>query len=356
MTSPGPGPRTVRIGRHAVGPGAAEVFLVAEVGNAHDGNLNFAHAFIDAVARTGAHAVKFQTHVADAESTPREPFRKRFGHLDSTRMDYWRRMEFTAEQWAGLKRHADDAGLIFLSSPFSPRAFELLDRLGIAAWKVASGEANNTPLVELMLRTGKPLLISTGMSYRAEIRECAGLCARRGVPYVLFHCTSSYPCPPEETGLNVIAELAREFECPVGLSDHSGEVYAPLAAAALGASAIEAHVCLSRDSFGIDVGASLTPAEIRKLADGLQSIRRMLLHPVDKDEAARKLEPMRRLFCKSIVFERDLPAGAVIGPQDLAGKKPGDGVPIGRVAEFYGLKLKRAVARDEALSPEQFHD
>src|SRR5918992_3358857 len=122
--------------------------IIAEVAQAHDGSLGMAHAFIDAIATTGADAVKFQTHIASAESTPTEPWRIQFSRQDTSRYDYWKRMEFTEAQWSGLKQHADERGLIFLSSPFSIEAVELLERVGVAAWKVASGEVSNRPLFE----------------------------------------------------------------------------------------------------------------------------------------------------------------------------------------------------------------
>jgi N-acetylneuraminate synthase len=343
--------RPVRIGEHGVGPGHP-VFLVAEVGNAHDGSCNAAHAYIDAIARTGAQAVKFQTHLADAESTAREPFRVPFSRVDATRRDYWRRMEFSPEQWAGLKAHAEERGLVFLSSPFSLEAVELLDRLGVAAFKVASGETNNTPLLERIAATRRPVLISTGMSYRREIDEAVKTCESRGAPFVLLHCTSAYPCPPEQVGLNVLAEFRERHGCPVGLSDHSGDLFAALAAAALGVDLVEVHVCLSRDDFGPDVRASLTPAELARLQEGLRAIRAMRSAAVDKDEAARALEPMRRLFCKSVVYARDLRAGAVLLEGDLVGKKPGDGIPVARWREFVGRRLLRDVRRDDAVRAE----
>ncbi|MGI9463747.1 MAG: N-acetylneuraminate synthase family protein, partial [Aestuariivirgaceae bacterium] len=143
--------------------------IIAEVAQAHDGSLGTAHAYIDAAATAGADAVKFQTHIAAAESTPHEPWRVKFSDQDETRYDYWKRMEFTPEQWAGLKRHADDAGLMFLSSAFSLEAVELLKKIGIAGWKVASGEITNLDMVSAMSATGQPMLISTGMSDFDEI-------------------------------------------------------------------------------------------------------------------------------------------------------------------------------------------
>ena len=132
--------------------GASRCLVIAEVAQAHDGSLGMAHAFIDAAARAGADAVKFQTHIAAAESTPGEPWRVQFSFQDKTRYDYWKRMEFTEEGWRGLKAHADERGLLFLSSPFSSEAVALLRRVGVAAWKVASGEVGNTPMFAQMLR------------------------------------------------------------------------------------------------------------------------------------------------------------------------------------------------------------
>ena len=141
-----------KIGEKSVGPGQP-CLIVAEVAQAHDGSLGAAHAFIDAIADSGADAVKFQTHIAAAESTLGEPWRVKFSLQDNTRFDYWKRMEFTEEQWHGLKRHADKSGLLFLSSPFSFEAVELLNRVGVAAWKVPSGETANTPMLDHIIAT-----------------------------------------------------------------------------------------------------------------------------------------------------------------------------------------------------------
>ena len=138
--------------------------VIAEVGLGHDGSLGIAHAFVDAVARTGVSAIKFQTHIAEAESSPRETFRIQFSKADATRYEYWKRTAFTETQWIGLKEHAEEKGIVFLSSPFSLEAVELLDRIGVAAWKVPSGETGSRRMLERMAQTGRPLLVSTGMS------------------------------------------------------------------------------------------------------------------------------------------------------------------------------------------------
>src|SRR5215213_9239018 len=176
--------------------------IIGEVAQSHDGSLGMAHAFIDSIADAGADAVKFQTHIAAAESTPSEPWRVKFSPQDATRYDYWRRMEFTEEQWHGLKRHADEAGLLFLSSPFSGEAVDLLAQVGVPAWKVASGEVTNPPLFERMAATGLPILLSSGMSSWADMDDATRRVRERHLPLALLQCTSAYPCPPEKLGLN----------------------------------------------------------------------------------------------------------------------------------------------------------
>ena len=342
MTAP------ISIGSRKVGPGHP-CLVIAEVAQAHDGSLGAAHAFIDAAADAKADAIKFQTHIAAAESTAREPWRVRFSKQDATRYDYWRRMEFAEEQWAGLRDHALDRGLLFLSSAFSHEAVDLLARLGMPAWKVASGEVDNTPLLRHMTAQGGPLLISSGMSSHAEVAAAVGLARAAGREAAVFQCTTAYPCPPEKVGLNLIPELARRHGCPVGLSDHSGTPFPSLAAVTLGASMLEIHLTFSRACFGPDVPASLTPAELASLVEGVRFTERMVAAPVDKDAAAGATSAMRGVFGKSLVARRDLPAGTELTAADLACKKPGDGLPPSRLDSVVGRRLRSPLTRDQAL-------
>lgn len=332
--------------------GSSGCLVIGEVAQAHDGSLGTAHAFIDAVAAAGADAVKFQTHIAAAESTPGEPWRVRFSPQDATRYEYWKRMEFTAGQWAGLARHAEERGLLFLSSPFSVEAVRLLDGLGMKAWKVASGEVSNPVLFDALLETGRPVFLSTGMSSLSEIDEAVRRVQGRDLPLAILQCTTAYPCPPEKLGLNLIPAFRERWGCAVGLSDHSGTIYPGLAAVTLGAEVLEVHVTLSREAFGPDVPASLTTGELRQLVDGVRFLERALAHPVDKDGMAGEMEPLRRMFTKSVVARDDLAAGTVLAAEHLAVKKPGGGVPAARMPELIGRRLKRAVRMDEPLQME----
>jgi N-acetylneuraminate synthase len=324
--------------------------VIGEVAQAHDGSLGAAHAYIDAIASAGAGAVKFQTHIAEAEGTVEEPWRVRFSKQDVTRRDYWRRTSFTAEQWAGLKKHADDRGLLFLSSPFSVEAAEMLYGLGMEVWKIASGELGNGPLFDYVLSTNLPVLLSSGMSDWEELDRAVARVQARGVPLTVMQCTSAYPCPPEKLGLNVLDEFRVRYGCPVGLSDHSGNIYAGLAAATLGASVVEVHVTFSRDCFGPDVPASVTVAELKQLTEGVRFIRTALDHPREKNELALESAPLRSIFTKSVVVRRTLPAGHVLRAEDLNVKKPGTGIPASRFNEVVGRTLASPVEVDQILS------
>ncbi len=332
--------------------GAGKAFLIAEVAQSHDGSLGLAHAFIDAAQAAGADAIKFQTHIAAAESTLDEQFRVKFSKQDATRFDYWKRMEFTSEQWAGLAAHAQDRGIVFLSSPFSLAAVDLLQRIGMAAWKVGSGEVRSHDLIRTMAATGKPVLISSGMSTYAELGAAADLVRAARAPLAVFQCTTKYPTPLGEVGLNVLDELRRRFACPVGLSDHSGKPFPSLAAMARGADLIEVHFALDRTMFGPDVVVSLTPAEMRLLAEARDAYAEMDSHPVDNDAAAGALAPMRALFNKSLAPKAAIAKGAVLAAEMLTTKKPGTGIPAQELDSVLGRRLKRDVGPERLLRRE----
>jgi len=339
-----------RIRRRSPSGRSPACLVIGEVAQSHDGSLGTAHAFIDVIARAGADAVKFQTHIASAESTAAEPWRVPFSVQDASRYDYWKRMEFTESQWQGLQQHAVERGLLFLSSPFSHEALELLRRIGVSAWKVASGEMSDVTLLDRMLETDLPILLSSGMSPLSEIDAAVSQVVRRGNPLAVLQCTSAYPCPPERVGLNLLPGFARRYGCTVGLSDHSGTIYPGLAAATLGAGILEVHVTLSRDMFGPDVVASVTPAELQQLVEGVRFIEKMMAHPLDKDELAQKTAHLRTAFTKSVVARRDLEAGTLLEREHLAIKKPGTGIAAARLPEMLGCRLRRSVRADELLS------
>jgi N-acetylneuraminate synthase len=334
------------------GLGQGRCLIIGEVALTHDGSLGLAHAFIDAIAAAGADAVKFQTHIAAAESTPSEPFRVKFSRQDATRYDYWKRMEFSEAQWQGLAGHCRERGVLFISSPFSIDAVDLLERVGQPIWKIASGEVSNTRLLDRILDTPAPVLLSTGMSPIEETDAAVARVRARGRQVGVLQCTTAYPCPPERVGLNLVPVYRERYGCWVGLSDHSATIYPGLAGAAIGLDVLEVHVALSREQFGPDVIASVTTAELRQLVDGVRFIETMRAHPIDKDRSAADTAPLRRLFTRSLVAGQALPAGTVLTREHLLIKKPGTGLAPDRLDEVVGRKLTRAVAADHVLAPE----
>jgi N,N'-diacetyllegionaminate synthase len=328
----------------------APATLIAEVAQAHDGSLGMAHAFIDAAAGASVDAVKFQTHIAAEESTASEPWRVKFSKQDETRFDYWKRMEFSDAQWAGLKAHAEDKSLIFLSSAFSHAAVDLLRKLGMPAWKVASGELTNLPLISHMASDGKPVLLSTGMSPHSEIDAAVSVVRKAKVSLAIFQCTTQYPSPPEAIGLNMLDELRERHQCAVGLSDHSGTMFPSLAAvSAHKAQLIEVHLTLSRHMFGPDVVASVTPGELKQLVEGVRFIEKMAANPISKDVIDPRTAPMRQIFFKSVVPLQDLGEGTRLTRDILGLKKPGTGIPAAEYESVIGRVLKRAVCKDTPL-------
>lgn len=317
------------------------VEIIAEIAQAHEGSLGIAHSYIDALADTGVDTVKFQMHIASAESSEYEQFRVNFSKEDKTRYDYWDRMGFTFDQWAGLKDHCEEKGLRFLCSPFSMLAFEWLERLGVERYKIASGETANLLMLEKICATGKPVLISSGMSGYSDIQSTVDFIrAKAGNLQGIFQCTTAYPTPPEKYGLNVITDLRQKYQCKIGLSDHSGEVYAGIAATALGAEMLEMHVVFDKAMFGPDAKSSLTINEFRTLVEGVRKIAKSLQNPVDKN-ATEGYNELKTMFGKSLAINKDLPAGHVIGIDDLETKKPGNkGIPASEYSKVIGKKLQ----------------
>ena len=326
------------------------VFIIAEVGNIHNGSLDLARDLARAAASSGVDAVKFQTHIAAAESTLREPFRVKAAFCkDKSRYDYWKRMEFSAREWDGLAKFVRKQGVAFLSTPFSEEAVDVLERVGVPLWKIGSGEVTTIPLLERILATKKPIILSTGMSSWKEIGRTVRLIQRKKGVLTLLQCTTQYPTRPDQIGLNVMLEMKKRFHLPVGLSDHSGTIFPSLAAVTLGAAVIEVHVVLDKKQLGFDVQSSLTIDELSTLVRGVRFIEEMQTHPVDKDRLARELLPLKTMFAKSIVAARDLPTGTSLTRLDVAFKKPGGGLASEALPLILGRSLRRSIKKDELV-------
>jgi N-acetylneuraminate synthase len=324
--------------------------IIAEAGSVHDGSFGNATKLVDLAAECGADAIKFQTHIAAAETLPDAPSPAFF--KSEPRHQYFQRTAFTREQWRSLRARCAERNIEFMSSPFSVEAVELLEDVGVARYKVPSGEVTNLPLLDAIGRTGKPVLLSSGMSSWTELDEAVRTLIRHHRQVTVLQCSSIYPCPYDAVGLNAMREMAERYALPVGLSDHTLTAYAALAAVTLGAAVIEKHLTFSRKMYGSDAAHSMEPAEFADLVRGIRAVDQMLSAPVDKTAMAERLGEMKAVFEKSVVAQRAIPAGTVLTAAMLALKKPGTGIPARRLPDLIGRRVMRDVPVNTLLREE----
>jgi N-acetylneuraminate synthase len=319
------------------------MYIIAEIAQAHEGSLGLAHSYVDAIANTGVDAIKFQTHIAEAESSREEPFRINFSYEDQSRYDYWKRMEFSIEEWIGLKKHVESRGLEFLSTPFSIAAVELLEEIGIAKYKIGSGETNDFLILERVCKTGKPIILSTGMSSFEELDKSVSFIKKYGNDLSILQCTSNYPVRPEEVGLNVISELSARYKVAVGISDHSGTIYPSLASVVLGGSICEVHAVFHKEMFGPDTSSSISIGQLKQMVAGIRFLEKACSAKVDK-AISDQFSNQKSIFGKSLAVNKNLKAGHILKFSDLESKKP-SGLGIG--TRDYEYVIGKTLIRDK---------
>lgn len=330
------------------GSNLGRVLIIAEVGSVHDGSFGNALRLIDVAAECGVDAVKFQTHIAEAETLPDAPMPPYF--KGEPRLDYFRRTGFTLNQWRSIKEHCDEHGVVFLSSPFSEESVDLLEEVGVAQYKIPSGEVTNIPLLEKIARLAKPALLSSGMSSWRELDVAVETFRRYRAPLTVLQCTTEYPCSYEHVGLNVMLEMRERYGLPIGLSDHTLTPYAALAAVTLGATVIEKHFTFSRKMYGSDAPHSMEPEELADLVRGIRAVETMVAVSIDKSDISR-FDNMKKVFEKSLVALVDIPAGTPIGRDMLGVKKPGTGIPPSDTERLIGKRTARAISADSTIFP-----
>lgn len=327
-------------------------YYIAEIGQAHEGSLGILHSYIDALSKTGVQAIKFQMHIAEAESSVHEPFRVKFSYEDETRFDYWKRMEFTLAQWKEIKAHCDEVGLDFVCSPFSNLAVEWLEEVGVKYYKIGSGEVTNLLLLEKIASTNKPIILSSGMSSYAELDATIEFLRSKNVEFSILQCTTSYPTLPKQYGLNVIQELKQKYNVSIGFSDHSSKVSTNVAAVALGAEILEFHAVFDKNMFGPDAKSSLTINEISQLVSECNSIYEAIHNPVNKNDNSA-FQELKSIFEKSLAINKDLPQGHILSVNDLEAKKPkGYGINASMFQNCIGKKLKQNKSKWDFLNEE----
>lgn len=320
--------------------------VIAEVGINHEGEFAKAIELVDAAAAAGAECIKFQSHIAGAEMIPTDI---RPGKISEERLwDIIERCELTEDEEARVKAHVENKGLLYLCTPFSREAADRLERLGVSAFKIGSGECNNLPLLEHIARKGKPVILSTGMNDIPSVRRSVQIFKKHRLPYMLLHCVSIYPTPYDKLRLRSIVQLQDEFGVPVGLSDHSRGIYTCLGAVALGAAALEKHFTISRSWPGPDNPFSIEPGELKELIVGSRAVWLALRgeKEIQDDE-----KPVIEFAYASVVSIADIRRGDVLGLDNIWVKRPGTGeILVGRFDEVLGKRAKVDIPRDRQLT------
>lgn len=336
----------MKIGNRSVGPGHPPL-VIAEIGINHGGSLEVAKHMVALAAAAGCEIIKHQTHFLDDEMTDeaKEIFPP---NADVSIWHVMERCALSAEDESALKHYTEGLGMIYLSTPFSRRAADFLDEIGVPAFKIGSGEADNLPLIRHIARKGKPVILSTGMQTIDSIRRSVAILDEAGVDYALLECTNLYPSPPEIVSLKGVSELRAAFpKAVVGFSDHSIGPEMALASVALGACILERHYTDSRYRQGPDIINSMDPAELRFLIDRSREIWVAANNPKERTEAE---ESVYRFARASVVADRDLPEGHVITEQDIWARRPGSGEIAGyEFDQVLGKRLTRAVTRNTQL-------
>lgn len=323
-------------------------YIIAEIGNTHEGSMGLAKCFIQEAKNCGVNAVKFQTHIFSVESLSSAPNPPYF--TDENRKEYFERTSFTLEQYRELRRFSEDVcGIDFISSAFSIEAAILLINAGVKIIKVPSGEVTNTPLLEYLAKSDCRVILSSGMSTWRELDKAYSILSSVK-DLVILQCTSEYPCPPEKAGLNVITELKIRYKCNVGFSDHTLGVSVPIAAVVLGAKIIEKHFTLSKLMYGSDAINSMEPKEFKILVSEIRNVEKALDNSIDKDLIDDNLKLMKTVFEKSIVVANFIQKGQVVRFNDLAFKKPGNGIPASDYNLIIGKKANCDLNKDHLLS------
>ena len=326
-------------------------YIIAEIAQAHDGSLGMIHSYIDALKPTGVNAVKFQFHSADHESSIHEKFRVPFSVQDKSRYEYWKRMEFTLEQWFGIKKHCDQMGIDFICSVFSNYSIDILEKINNKIYKIPSGELSNFLMLNKLSKLNKKTILSTGLSDFKEIGEAVNILKNKSKEIMLMQCTTEYPTKPNDIGLENINILKKKYNLKVGLSDHSGTIYPSLSAITLGADLIEVHAAFDKRMFGPDTSSSLTISEIKTIVEGSQFINQSLSKNKNKNSITSSIKRNRNIFGRSIIANKKLREGHIITTEDIDSIKPsGYGLSPKQYLKITNKKLLKDKNKNDFLS------
>jgi N-acetylneuraminate synthase/N,N'-diacetyllegionaminate synthase len=317
----------------------------------HNGDPALARRLVDAAAECGADAVKFQTFRVDALLTrgaPKAGYQVETTGAGESQRDMLARLELSLEVLAELKDRAAKHGLVFFSAPFDEESADVLDALGVALFKIPSGEITNLPLLRHVAAKARPMILSTGMSSLEEVERAVAVIRAAGdPPLAVLHCLSAYPAPSAETNLRAMDTLAARLGCPIGFSDHTLGIEIAVAAAARGAQIIEKHLTLDTSLTGPDHRASLDPAEFAAMVRAIRAVESALGDGVKRPMPSEA--DSRRVARKSLVAARPLRAGERLAAEDILIKRPGTGISPADLDKAVGRRLTRDVAADDVI-------
>ena len=328
-------------------------FIIAEAGVNHNGSIDLAKKLVDAAKEAGADAVKFQTfktkNLVTKNAKKAEYQIKNSGK--ESQYEMIKKLELSDDEFREIAEYAESKGIIFLSSPFDTKSVDLLDEIDIPAFKIASGEITNFPLLKHIAKKQKPVILSTGMSTLGEVEEALNLIEKYNDDIILMHCLTNYPAKKEDANLNVIKTLEHAFKKPVGFSDHTSGIEMSVAAVALGSCVIEKHFTIDKNLPGPDHKASLEPQELSQMVKAIRNVEKGLGNGVKKptDDEIK----IKRLVRKSIVAKEDIPQGSVITEEMICIKRPGTGIEPKYLDKLLGKELVKDAKKDTLLKWDQ---
>lgn len=339
--------RDVIIGNIRVGEGQRPL-VIPEIGINHNGSLAVAKEMVDAAARAGARLIKHQTHVVDDEMAPCARQVKP-GNADVSIYEVMSRAALNADEEKELKEYVESKGLVFLSTPFSRAAANRLEKMGVLAYKIGSGELNNYPLIEHIACFGKPMIVSTGMNDIASIQRALDILERKNVPYALMHTTNLYPTPPRLVRLGAMQEMMRAFpNVPIGLSDHTLNNNACIAAMAMGAKLVERHFTDRMDRNGPDIVCSMDEAGLKELLQAAGEVPQML---GGTKEAAPEEQVTINFAFATVVTIRPVKKGEAFTRENIWVKRPGTGeIPAANYEDVLGRIATKDIPADTQLA------
>ena len=331
-------------------------FIIAEAGVNHNGSLDMARQLVDEAVLAGVDAIKFQTFKAErlvSIQAPKAKYQLQTTGTSESQLEMIKKLELSFDAFKELNAYCQKKGILFMSTPFDEESVDFLFDLGIAVFKIPSGEITNTPFLEYVSRKGKPLIISTGMSYLGEVETALQTIKKtRNCDVVLLHCVSNYPADPADVNLHAMKTMMNAFKVPVGYSDHTIGVDIPLAAVALGACVLEKHFTLDCGLPGPDHKASLEPEDLRRMVLGIRIVESALGHG-RKEPAASEMDNLA-VARRSLVAAHDISSGELINLNMIKIKRPGNGLPPALLPFIVGRTASVDIPVDTLLTMDMF--